>query len=156
MWEPFQIIPLKWYLATFLKLLSYIFSLLNVIRTKWYHICFVPFDERDIFSGLLSMSPIHPLSAVWLVPDWPTSRLILPFSSQHIGRKSTALSGNRTPLSGVAVCDSLHYAMPHLTACQASYRFFLFLNRPIWHQVLTSHISINLMPNWPTFTLDWF
>ena len=33
---------------------------------------------------------------------------------------------------------------------------FFFLNRPIWHQVLTSHISINLMPNWPTFTLDWF
>ena len=52
---PFQIIPLKWYLATFLKLLSYIFSLLNVIRTKWYHTCFVPLDEYDNLPGWQSI-----------------------------------------------------------------------------------------------------
>ena len=39
------------YSATLLKLQTFFFSLLNVIRTKWYNICFIPLDEHDNLPG---------------------------------------------------------------------------------------------------------
>ena len=56
---------------------------------------------------------------------------------------NTALSGIQARLSGVAVCLSLHHAMPHRTAPQTSTTFFFFLPDLIRTKSLISHMDIN-------------